>query len=134
MRDISDQVARVTQELRDLLVQLHWSTFQSSSPTDQSRVLNELLNAGLVEDLRTAVDHLSHFLWSYIESTAGNSDPEADYELQNERLRRITEILRLLHRSARPSEDPLAFVDRIARSVDRHLKAHNQELQWEQSA
>lgn len=121
------QVARVTKELRALLVQLHWSSFQGFSPGDQNLILNELLNAGLIEELRTTMDHLSRFLWSCVESAArktSNSDP--DYETQSKHLEKITEMLRVLHRPASPAEDPVAFVERLTQSVERHLQTVGQ--------
>jgi hypothetical protein len=127
MRDTCDRVARITKELRALSTQFHWHVFQNSSPSNQTQILNELLNSGLVEDLRTTVDYLSQFLWRYIESAAANSGQEGDYELQNERLTRITEMLRLLHRSSCPSQDPLAFVERVTKSVDRCLQTASQD-------
>lgn len=89
-----------------------------------------MLNGSLVEDLRTTVDYLSQFLWSYIEFAAEESGPDADYatrQRQNERLLRITEMLRMLHRSSCPTQDPMAFVDRITKSVDHHLETANQD-------
>jgi hypothetical protein len=127
MRNTCDRVARITRELRALSTHLRWHAFQNSSPSDQTQILNELLNSDLVEDLRTTVDYLSQFLWRYIESAVANSGQEANYELQNERLTRITEMLRLLHRSSCPSQDPLAFVDRVTKSVDRCLETASQD-------
>jgi len=121
MDNTSERVVRISEQLRALSVQLQWKTFENSSPRDQDRILNGLLNRGLVEDLRRTIDQLSEFLWQYIETAAANSDPDADYEMQNERLRRITELLRLLHRSATPSHDPAAFMERVTASVDQHL-------------
>ena len=123
MRDTCDRVARITKELRALSTQFHWNAFQGSSASDQTQILN----SGLVEDLRTTVDYLTHFLWRYIESAAANTGQEADYELQNERLMRITEMLRLLHRSSCPSPAPLAFVERVTKSVDRCLETASQD-------
>jgi len=122
MNDTATRVTRISKELQALLVQLHWKHFQNSSPVDQTRILNGVLNRGLIEDLRSTIDQLSEFLWRYIETAAENCDQEADYELQNERLRRITEVLRLLHRSSTPAQDPIAFVDRVTASVDRHFE------------
>lgn len=121
MRDTAERVVRISEQLRALSVQLQWKTFESSSPRDQTQILNGLLNRSLIEDLRNTIDQLSDFLWRYIEAAAAESDPQADYELQNERLRRITELLRLLHRSAYPAQDPSAFMERVTASVDQHL-------------
>jgi hypothetical protein len=126
MDDISLRVTRVTTEVQALLVRLRWDDFENSSPREQGVTLNTLLNSTLVEDLRMTVDQLSHFLWFYIEFAATDPAPDADYKLQHERLRRITEMLRLLHRSSCPSEDPLAFVERVMVSVDQHLERHSQ--------
>jgi hypothetical protein len=127
MRDTCDRVTRITKELRALSTQFHWHAFQNSSPSDQTQILNELLKSDLVEDLRTTVDYLSQFLWRYIESAVANSGQEANYELQNERLTRVTEMLRVLHRSSCPSQDPLAFVERVTKSVDRCLETASQD-------
>jgi len=127
MRDISERVAKVTEELRALSVQMQWTAFQSSSQGDQDQILNGLLRNGLVEDLRTAVDQLSHFLWCYIDSVAARAAAE-DSPIQDEVLAQITGMLRLLHQSARPAEDPLAFVERMTAAVDHHLEAHSKTV------
>jgi hypothetical protein len=127
MKDTPDQVTRVTRELRALLTQLQWGAFQDASYSDQDLILNGLLNASLVEDLRMTVDQLSHFFWCYVESAAANSDPEPDYEIQSKRLGQITEMLRLLHGPACPTENPVAFVERVTRLVDRHMEAASHE-------
>lgn len=123
MRKTPIQVAKVTKALRALMVQLDWSAFQAFSSGDQNLVLNQLLNAGLIEDLRTTMDHLSRFLWSYVNAAAqAPSGSELDYQAQSKHLEKIAEMLRVLHRPASPAEDPLAFVERVTRSVDRHLE------------
>jgi prophage DNA circulation protein len=123
MRDTAERVVRISEQLRALSVQLQWKTFERSSVGDQIQILNGLLNRSLIEDLRNTIDQLSDFLWRYIEAAAAESDPQADYELQTERLRRITELLRLLHQSAYPAQNPSAFMERVTASVDQHLAA-----------
>ena len=127
MTDISERVAKVTQELRCLSEQMQWKSFQSSSQGDQDQILNGLLKNGLVEDLRTAIDQLSHFLWCYIDSVAAHAASE-DSPVQAEQLERIADVLRLLHQSAFPTENPLAFVERMTAVVEQRLEAHTREL------
>lgn len=127
MSQTRNQVARVTYELRVLLVHLHWSAFQGFKRSDENPILNDLVDASLIEDLRTTIDEISHFLWSYVESVATDSAQEPDYDQQSKRLMRVTEMLRVLHRPARPAEDPMAFVDRLTRAVDRHLESSVQQ-------
>jgi len=106
---------------------MQWKSFQSSSQGDQAQILNGLLKNGLVEDLRTAVDQLSHFLWCYIDSVAAHAAAE-DSPVQAEHLERITDMLRLLHQSAYPTENPLAFVERMTAVVERRLETHTKAL------
>jgi len=123
LEDISERVTKITQELRALSVQIQWTAFQSSSRGDQDQILNSLLKNGLVENLRTAVNHLSHFLWCYIESVAA-----CDSRVQAERLAQITTMLRLLHQPACPAENPLAFVERTTAAVEQRLQAQSKVL------
>ena len=128
MKDTSDRIIRITEELRALAVQLQWSTFQRSSRDDKTKILNGLLNSGLVEDLKTATDQLSRFLWCYINSAAAaNSIMESEYESQNQRLWRITEMLRMLREPAFAADETIGFVERLTAAVDQHLEAYERE-------
>jgi hypothetical protein len=128
MEDLSNCIIRVTQELKNLQEQLQWAAFQRSDKSAQDRVLNELLDIGLIQDLKRTVDHARHFLWSYIEFAAATCGPhkEVDHAQQSERLARITEMLRLLYGSSSALPQPQTFVERVTLSVarlqDRHLK------------
>lgn len=127
MRDLSNQIDRLTGELRALRLQLQWGNFRHSSHKDQDKILNSLLNEGLVEHLRSVVDQFSHFLWCYIESAASNTDPDVDFALQSKRLDQVTEMLRLLRHSSCPSAEQLEFVASVTRTVDRHLQGKDRE-------
>lgn len=127
MRDLSDQIDQLTGELRALRLQLQWSNFRHSSHQDQDSILDSLLNAGLVEDLRTVVDQFSNFLWCYIDSAAQNTGPDVDFALQSKRLDQVTEMLRLLRHSSCPSNEQLEFVARVTRSVDRQMQQPDEQ-------
>ena len=67
-----------------------------ATPTAQRQaVVDELVEADLLDDLKNAVDNVRHFLWSYIEATT--ADP-ADLRsaMQGYRMQRVTEMLRML--------------------------------------
>src|SRR5215467_15400557 len=104
MEDISDRVARLSQELRAFQLELQTKSLRRSSPGDQDSVMDNLLNAGLGQDLKRTVDLLSQFLWCYIEAAAAspNADADIDYARQSSRLGQITGILRQLHHSSCP--------------------------------
>jgi hypothetical protein len=120
MEDISDRIESITHELKALHLQLLWPKFQDADPCDQDRILNHLLNAGLGHDLKRAVDLLSQFLWCYIESAAARNYAEGiDYAQQSARLGQVTEMLRLLHHSACPLRESLAFIEHATMTVTR---------------
>jgi hypothetical protein len=123
MEDITDRITSVTQGLRALHVQLQWPTIQDADTRDQDRILDQLFIGRLGHDLKEAVDLLSQFLWCYIESAAARSSAEAvDYAQQSVRLSQVTEMLRLLHHSACPLRDSLAFVEHAALTVTRNAE------------
>ena len=125
MEDISVRIERITRELKALHLQLHWPTFQDANSGDQDRILNHLLDAGLGHDLKKAVDLLSQFLWCYIESAAARINAEGvDYAQQSVRLGQVTEMLRLLHHSACPLRESLAYIEQTAMTVSRNAEAH----------
>jgi hypothetical protein len=124
MEDISDRIAHLTQELKALHTQLQWTKFQDATPDDQNQILNQVLNAGLGHDLKKAIDLLSQFLWCYIESAAARTNAEeVDYVQQSKLLAQATAMLRLLHHSACPLMDSLAFVEHATMTVTRQAEA-----------
>jgi hypothetical protein len=129
MEDISDRVARLSQELRAFQLELQWKSFQCSSPGDQDAVMDNLLNAGLGQDLKRTVDLLSQFLWCYIEAAAAGpqADADVDYARQSSRLGQITGILRQLHHSSCPLKDSLAFVEHAAMALTSQVDVGNRQ-------
>jgi hypothetical protein len=135
MRNTAERIVLLTEELRALQAQLKWSAFQKASRDDKTKMLDGLLNSGLVEDLKTAVDNLSGFLWCYINSVAAaHSIVESDNEAQSKRLGQITDMLRTLRQPAFAGEDASGFLERITASVDQHLEACEPEFAARRSA
>ena len=124
MEGISERIAHLTRELKELHTQLQWSNFQSANPQEQDLILNELLNHGMGHDLKKAVDLLSQFLWCYIESAAARTNTEeVDYVRQSAHLGQATEMLRLLHHSPCPLMNSLAFVEHATMTVSRQMES-----------
>lgn len=121
MTDLSNRIDKLTHELRALQLQLQWTAFESSSPGEQTRILNRVLKADLVSDLKSALDQLAEFLWCYIEAAAANSPSATDLSVQGRRLSEVAEMLRLLRCSSSMPE-PSAFVSRVTSMVDRHME------------
>src|SRR5579859_1592104 len=126
MEDLSNCIIRVTQELKNLQEQLQWAAFQRSDKSAQDQVMSNLLDIGLIQDLKRTVDHTRHFLWSYIEFAAATCGPhkEMDHAQQSERLAQITEMLRLLYGSSSALPQPQTFVERVTLSVERLQDKH----------
>jgi len=124
MRDISQRIERLTQELRELRLQLQWTNSPAAGAGEHNRVLNHVLSASLVPDLTEVVDQLTQFLWRFIDSAAKPA-PGADFAQQGERLEQATEMLRRLRcaSSPKPAEHPAAFVARMTSVVDRLLES-----------
>ena len=119
MRDLSQSIGQLTQELRELRLQLQWTNSQPARSGNHSQVLNHLLDATLVSDLTDVVEQITQFLWRYIDSAAKPATG-ADLAQQSQRLEQATEMLRRLRCSSpKPAEDPAAFVSRVTRIVDR---------------
>lgn len=124
MRDISQRIERLTQELRELRLHLQRTNSHAAGAVEHHRVLNHVLSASLVPDLTEVVDQLTQFLWQYIDSAAKPA-AGADLAQQSERLGQATEMLRRLRcaSSPKPAEHPAAFVARVTRVVDRLLES-----------
>jgi hypothetical protein len=136
MEDFTDQITRLSQELRAFQLQLQWKTIQSSCSGDQDLLLDNLLNAGVGPDLKRTVDLLSQFLWCYIEAAAAGGNADVDYAQQSSRLGQITGILRQLHHSSCPMKDSLAFVEQAAMAATREMEMETRQprLALEKSA
>lgn len=123
MKDLTSRIGRLTHELRALRLQLQWDSFENSTPKDRDKVVDQVVSTGLVSDLKTVVDEMNQFLWSYIDSAARNSGPDVDFALQSARLNEVTEMLRLLRQTSCPSSGAqLEFVARVTIAVDRQLQ------------
>jgi len=123
MRDLTSRISRLTHELRALRLQLQWDSFQDTTPKDKDTFVDQVVSTGLVSDLKTVVDEMNQFLWSYIDSAARNSGPDVDFALQSARLNEVTDMLRLLRQTSCPTSGAqLEFVARVTIAVDRQLQ------------
>jgi hypothetical protein len=124
MEDFSDQISRLSQELRTFQLNLERDNLQHTSHGNQDEVMDQVLNAGLGEDLKKTVDLLNYFLWRYIEAAAAtDANADIDYARQSSRLGQITEILRALHHSSCPLKNSFTSVEHAAMTIASHSAA-----------
>jgi hypothetical protein len=125
--DICARIRRITNDLNALHDELEWQKLESSSHDDQAKLLEEILSFGLVTDFKAAVDRMRHFVWCYIESVAAGRQQNTDYALQSHRLRRVTEMLRMLSHNGTPEIASLpeahTFFEHVTAVVDQYKLA-----------
>jgi hypothetical protein len=124
---LSDITARIRRVTEDLQVLHRYLDAAARDATERTEVVDEVLDGGLMNDLKAAVDNVRHFLWSYIEATT--QDP-ADLRsaLQGYRMQRVTEMLRVLRENdSELGRSPLAhsFFEEINSIADRAIERYN---------
>lgn len=93
MSELSILIRRVTNDLHNLQNTLGEAARPDAAGAYRERVLQELVDANMVDELKSAVDHMRHLLWSYIE-VSSNPDSTVSEKLQRVRMQRVTEMLR----------------------------------------
>lgn len=93
--DITRRIRRVTEDLQVIQEELG-SAAVVEPGGEPARLLDELLEKDLINDFKSAVDHMRQFLWSYIDAVCRKEGRNVDYTLQAFRMQRVTEMLRIL--------------------------------------
>jgi len=106
--EIGESVRRITNDLRAIESEMTQIAQLGVSSPECAAMVDELLTEDLVHEFKAAVDHMRHFLWSYIEAVADGKGNDMDSALQMYRIRRVTEMLRVL-------EGPLGRAEGILR-------------------
>jgi hypothetical protein len=129
MTKLTDRIRRVTEDLHAIQSELGAAAKPQVAAAERERIMQQLVEANLVHEFKAAVDHMRHLLWSYIEASSGKEVPET---LQNVRMQRVTEMLRILKPSVREqqiagSAEATSFFDIIQEiasdAVTRHGRA-----------
>jgi hypothetical protein len=80
MDDLHTRIARVTDDLRTIQQELNCAAMQAPSDPELMEVLNSLSETEPIENLRTALDQMRHFLFFY--SQVVNNEPELGDKLR----------------------------------------------------
>ena len=127
---LADRVRRVTEDLRQFHQELERTVEHSAEDAEHARKLDELLDQGLMDDFRAAVDHLRHLIWAYLQASSEQSGEGVNRMLQVSRMRRVTEMMRLLRDQltlpeVRASPEARTLLEELSSAtqstVDRHM-------------
>ncbi len=93
---ISERIRRVTDDLQAIQDKLAAASRRDLTAPQQTELIDDLLNFELIREFKNAVDNMRHVLWGYIEAASRNGEGDVDLSVQNIRMQRTTEMLRVL--------------------------------------
>jgi hypothetical protein len=96
MSELTTRIRRITEDLHAVQAQLNSAARQDASATERDAVMEEMINVELINEFKNSVDQMRHLLWSYIEASASKGRLNVSDTLQNVRMQRVTEMLRIL--------------------------------------
>jgi hypothetical protein len=114
MDDLHTRIARVTDDLRAIQQELNCAAMQAPSDPELMEVLNSLSETEPIENLRTALDQMRHFLWFY--SQVLNNEPELVEKSRQAAPARISV-------DEKPRRDR-SFMDQLSRADELMLLQH----------
>ncbi|MGH9650816.1 MAG: hypothetical protein ACRD3A_07720 [Terriglobales bacterium] len=132
VEEVSQRIRRVTEDLRAIQEELNRAAALDPERPERSRLLDELVTLDLLADFRSAIDHLRTFLWAYVEAATRKSGGSVDSTLQEVRIQRATEMLRMLREQlSAPNSTPVPEVRSLFEEIsalahtayDRHVPA-----------
>ena len=94
--DINSRIRRITEDLRALQEELHRLSVSPRDRGQHEQLLDELLTPAVIHDFKAAIDHMRHFLWTYVESATAAPGDERELRMYTLRMERATEMLRIL--------------------------------------
>jgi hypothetical protein len=130
MSELSTLIRRVTEDLHSIQGELAEAAASKAAKEHRDQVMQQMVDANLVNEFKTAVDHMRLILWSYVEAASRNQD--VGETLQHVRMQRVTEMLKVLDvEDVKASQAPEAesFIDLINQiantTLDRHRRSRS---------
>lgn len=113
MDDLHIRIARVTEDLRTIQQELNCAAMQAPSDPELMELLTSLAETEPIENLRTALDQMRHFLWFY--SQVLNNEPELGDKLRQSAPRTSSDEKPRVQTS---------FLDKLSRADEMMLLRH----------
>ena len=96
MSELTTRIRRVTEDLQAIQDELNKAAEPGAEPDARNAIMEEMLNVELIDRFKTSVDHMRVLLFSYIEAAASEGRQTVYDTLQAIRMRRVTEMLKIL--------------------------------------
>jgi hypothetical protein len=96
MSELTARIRRVTEDLQAIQDELSKAAEPGADPEARTVIMEEMLQAELIDRFKNSVDHMRVLLFSYIEAAASRGQYTVYDTLQSIRMRRVTEMLRVL--------------------------------------
>ena len=96
MSELTTRIRRVTEDLQAIQDQLSRAAEPGAHPEMRNVLMDELLHADMIDQFKSSVDQMRVLLFSYIEAAASQGRMTVYDTLQSIRMRRVTEMLRVL--------------------------------------
>ena len=125
MDETLTRIRAATQQLNDVQTELYRRAL-APNPEATHAFLDEPSSLDVLSGFKAAVDELRRFLWFYIDELAKRAGTDPDLMIQGYRIRRATEMLRVL--SAEPMiaacptlEETQSFLEQVISVVEGRL-------------
>jgi len=89
-------IERVTADLKFIQERLLELSTVHGENVERDAVVESMLEENLLNDFKAAVDHMRHLLWSYVEAETRKRGGDLRATMQQLRIQRVTEMLRVL--------------------------------------
>lgn len=130
MADLTTLIRRVTEDLQAIQTELGSAAQSDAAAAERDRLMRQLATSDMLHEFKSAVDHMRHLLWSYIESA--QRDEKIERTLERVRMKRVTEMLKILEPNvderrieATPETD--SFFDAVQKIASKALDRHSAE-------
>jgi hypothetical protein len=94
--ELTARIRRVTEDLQAIQQELGKAAEPGGEATARNQIMEEMLNMELIEQFKSSVDQMRVLLFSYIEAAASEGRQTMYDTLQSIRMRRVTEMLKIL--------------------------------------
>ena len=114
MNELHLRIARVTEDLRTIQQELNCAAMQAPSDPELMEALNSLSETEPLDNLRSALDQMRHFLWFY--SEVMDNEPELGDKLRQASAAKTA--------SDETPKSGSAFLDQLSRADEVMLLQH----------